>query len=715
MDTNDQEKLVNCSKGIYQLFDTGGWGRKKEQRQSEVLFIEWASAVTGKGARFNCGGFAEGSEMGGSDRDLTVVIPNMVVLVNDSSEIKDSLVPGHTVFQMCEEGHRSCYAELRLETAETAEVNLVASQTCSLSQLLEVFPDGSKYITSKLVVEKVLKMMRNIRLRDAISVDINGPCGAYKFRAGDFGTGFEDNVYAIKGSAWPPTATEWLQRSRRFDWPSNDVIHQIADLGCLFVPLGDIYSDNQHREWRMSFVLAERLLIWNLNETQSYCYLILKLFLRMNKKITNTILDSFMMKTVLFWVAEETEKSSWKAENLIFCLEACMKKLLYFLQKKELPHYFVKNNNLLHGKMDDGDRIYAIEVKIDSMLGNLTTYVHELVGIICNGSDCIICNDISLSDMFHIDVLDGWLTRYSLHLPVYANTLHLFELAMSFFSIADIDVIQENFENIPQTILKEHVQLAFQIIYSRLGLGLYKHYLTNETVRDGNVEVDLLIEVERLLRFGLEKDAMTGKLQLVTFFIKCGRYTDAEDIIHSIFEEKVVLYEGLPLKGGLYKFAGLGDQRPQTTMAELIESPHIKIATDLYFRIDDWKYLPDALAHECLCYLGSISEQFIGHLVAVSPMVYMYFLSVLIYVHFKRSDVLNVIANLATRVESEQGTEMYQIGLNLLGYCHGLIGQYSNAIYYFQRSFKELPIIRNPCLLYTLMIIHKCSEKRVFE
>ena len=94
-----------------------------------------------------------------------------------------------------------------------------------------------------------------------------------------------DNVPSIHCPFWPNSASEWTRRPRHFGWPSSHDISSIIDFGCHLVPIGHPHSDTKLTEWRISFSVAERALVWSFNHIQMQCYAVMKIILKQFIKI----------------------------------------------------------------------------------------------------------------------------------------------------------------------------------------------------------------------------------------------------------------------------------------------------------------------------------------------------------------------------------------------------------------------------------------------
>ncbi|XP_063409865.1 uncharacterized protein LOC134693087 [Mytilus trossulus] len=174
-------------------------------------------------------------------------------------------------------------------------------------------------------------------------VSLHGPCASDMNEI----NGFLDITVCLRCPDFIQQAQPWIKRERF--WPSPKLVSNICSYGTLLVPIGTKDSPNEHLEWRLSFSVAEKHLIFSFTHTQLLCYALLKLMLKQvidkNEKF-NGLLCSYFLKTILFWVSEESEPYIWRPENIWTCFMKCFKRLIYCVYYKYLPHYFIIENNL---------------------------------------------------------------------------------------------------------------------------------------------------------------------------------------------------------------------------------------------------------------------------------------------------------------------------------------------------------------------------------
>jgi hypothetical protein len=53
------------------------------------------------------------------------------------------------------------------------------------------------------------------------------------------------------------------------------------------------------------------------------------------------LLCSYLLKTTLFWVIEETQRSIWDPKYIMLCFHLCLERLMQFIIDANSPNYFV--------------------------------------------------------------------------------------------------------------------------------------------------------------------------------------------------------------------------------------------------------------------------------------------------------------------------------------------------------------------------------------
>ena len=164
-----------------------------------------------------------------------------------------------------------------------------------------------------------------------------------------------DHVYSIHCPFWPNESLEWVKRPRHFAWPTTQDISTITDFGFHLVPVGHPHSDMKLMEWRISFSMAERKLVWSFSHAQMQCYAVLKIilkeFIKLRCNPQNQVLCSYFIKTLLFWKYETTEFKFWCEDNLRECIMYLLSEFSKCIREGVLRHYFIPRFNLFSVKL----------------------------------------------------------------------------------------------------------------------------------------------------------------------------------------------------------------------------------------------------------------------------------------------------------------------------------------------------------------------------
>jgi hypothetical protein len=180
---------------------------------------------------------------------------------------------------------------------------------------------------------------------------VHGPC-----LTDEYGT-FDDAI-CLHSREWISPTNKWLKRSNS-SWPSSELKSKIIDHGILFVPIGCKDSKNEDIEWRFSFSVGEKLLIYSFTHVQLICYALMKILLKdviESDDNCKDLLCSYYIKNILFWVSEELPLSIWQPGNLISCFMKCFERLLYCVEYSMCPHYFIPEINMFECKIEGHER-----------------------------------------------------------------------------------------------------------------------------------------------------------------------------------------------------------------------------------------------------------------------------------------------------------------------------------------------------------------------
>ncbi|XP_076086500.1 uncharacterized protein LOC143057146 [Mytilus galloprovincialis] len=272
------------------------------------------------------GSFGEGLDMRGSDLDIMQVSKSIEV----TEDVKPIFDPCMTYLFMDTDDVKPGYSLLRLQY----------SRSQSLLEHCEEH-NGKTYFSGALCKQNAFSVgFKN-------GETIHGPCISDP-------NGVLDLAFSVHCKTWISSAVQWLTRSSS-SWPSHNVKHSIMNHGVCFVPIGVKGSPKEDLEWRVSFSVAEKLLIYTFTHTQLLCYGLLKIILKdviAKDYQCKDLLCSYFLKTIIFWISEELPLSVWKPNNLIHCFMRCFNRLVYCVEYSVCLHYFIPENNMFENKIE---------------------------------------------------------------------------------------------------------------------------------------------------------------------------------------------------------------------------------------------------------------------------------------------------------------------------------------------------------------------------
>ena len=289
------------------------------------------------------GSKAEGLNLPGSDLDFMHDINNLhdMQVIQTKLDARDATQ--RNLFVMSTENVRPCFVMLRSVSPIDDRDLLNACQ--DMNNFL--------YLSSYLYVHNATTDLRESFPH--LTITRQGPSTEGWSPYMDRSQSGTDAVCSIHCSFWPDAARQWQSRTRESPWPSPLDIKTIVDFGFHLVPVGHPQSDTNMMEWRISFSVAERTLVWSFNNIQMQCYavmkLILKEFINPHCSLPSCVLCSYFIKTFLFWKYEETDISFWCKENLRECVMVLLSDFRECVRVRSLRHYFIPSFNLLSVKM----------------------------------------------------------------------------------------------------------------------------------------------------------------------------------------------------------------------------------------------------------------------------------------------------------------------------------------------------------------------------
>ncbi|VDI58730.1 Hypothetical predicted protein, partial [Mytilus galloprovincialis] len=184
------------------------------------------------------GSFGEGLDMRGSDLDVMIVLQYLEVC----EKIHDYLNFVKVYFKMEMEDTQPGFSKLRL----------VQTTDWYFCRDCDVVGCGV-YLSNSFKQRFVHDFFPTV----------HGPCVSDEH-------GNYDLALCLHSKLWITPAEQWVTRSSN-SWPSYDVKQAIVKHGVQFVPIGVKGSTQEELEWRISFSVGEKLLIYTFTHTHN-CY-----------------------------------------------------------------------------------------------------------------------------------------------------------------------------------------------------------------------------------------------------------------------------------------------------------------------------------------------------------------------------------------------------------------------------------------------------------
>ncbi|VDI78189.1 Hypothetical predicted protein [Mytilus galloprovincialis] len=672
--------------------------------------------------QIHCGGsYAEGLNCPGSDYDMMMVIPNILVCSNGKKRIHRNT----NIFRMDSTKCRAGFFTLVLKQLDSSENDLFQVFGKDIIVMLEKDKE-----VNLLSSEKILQFSVAVSKRfapNAFNYSQHGPAAATRtevyshgFMAGKGFLEFDiDFCFGVRYDGWPTEADEWVTRQRKYNWPQKDLIEKIRSLDCHLVPVGDKTSQNSHLEWRLSFLLCERELVWSFNDIQIQLYFLLKVLLKSElEQLYQDQLSSYCLKTAVFWYSESHDLNEWNEYNLLGLVKDCLLFILSFIKNGELQHYFDRNINLLYTKFADIERKQRFIEKIKELSKNVIQAVINLLyqedvskaWSKSNGDPktfLLLCDDVDfLVTSFHKRryLHDQLYTYKGISIVFYSIVIFDFDtlwFIWKYVSTNKYDGIDDDFLNSVRKFLTLRVGVCISEALKKLNEDDYER---------------IFIRAERAILSAIDIDRISGYLYLATFYLYINKLNLAIHTLARVLktnEETILIYPG-----ECSTHEGIG--MTSSNMLFQTEGPFLTgniktsacVGFDLMFSSTDILFVPDPVKYEC-----ALVQLVPEGLIIIHPVIYAYFL--LTFTMYHSGNVQKTCAyleKLERAVMEAQGGCQHFRALNLLGYCYLRIGRFDSAYKRFTESMKQtVGYYQNAAIYHIIILIFKIIEMGVHD
>ncbi|XP_053407660.1 uncharacterized protein LOC128559580 [Mercenaria mercenaria] len=492
---------------------------KTEKRIERSKYLTYfMSKILGRSVIYS-GSKSEGMQCAQSDTDLMFEAQGVQVnAISHETDLPDTTT--HVFMDLT--GVHPGYSKLVFRKDENAkDISEFAIYGSGLSSLCQ---PGSNFISNTLILDYLNSHVDRILPKHGQPNDtrFHGPCVLMSYAAMTIQSDVDATV-SFK-SEWPVIAEEWMSRERKYGWPAKELRAKIKSLGINFVPVGHASSSNKEIEWRLSFSKAERQLVWSFNPTQRICVRIMKVFF--SNKITPRFPDLFptyFIKTTMFWLLEETDGKVWKPENLLFCLNALLNRLIMSLDAKKMKNYFMPDDNMMDTKPTE---------KLDYLKHELETYR-------INGDDMWIkCFDMEISDFCRNDI-------YHHHVVINCLSFSRFLIYID-MKDTDLEICLQRVKNAEMILEGPNIfpDMCTLLVRELNIMGACLKFCKLCSIEKPKSK-DTLETTETEIRSGLDLNLASGKLTLGTFLFCTKQYEETLKIVHEIeksFTRQVIHY-----------------------------------------------------------------------------------------------------------------------------------------------------------------------------
>ena len=582
--------------------------------------------------RVSSGSLAEGLDLPGSDRDIMLVL-NDVQVIHNVQHINRS-ARYNTTLLMENDMEFPGFSRLKL-IAKGDDEYIITSPECFVETINGLFLSNISFI------RKLIEITINSKK------STHGPCLSDKHGAVDL-------AFSVHLHTWPRQAEQWIYRHRPGQWPTDILINEIVNYGCILVPIGPKEIDNNDLLWRISFSMAEKQLSHSMNYTQILCYALLKLSLKniidRNDKVKG-LLCSYFMKTAVFWLSEEIPINAFQLQNLFHCYFLCLDKIIAWVKCCYCPNYFIPEHNMFRGKINRANSWLLLNVLERLRNGERETLT---VNALFNSEAVLYASCVKL-ELFWYKCNDSS-NKFDIK-KGYPQLSFIKSLAMSHSS------------SILSAICKYYYAITNQMIVQQFPFP---------TTNKSNAHV--IRRYHKHLHDGTKSDAVTGWLLYASFYYVLGQYNTTLKIIDHVLSRCTP--DMIKLHMINYTTDDIKNYKQNVGCSKITLNEKMKLAT-----IDDVWYEKQStlIPHEL-----KLEVQDGGFI--VPPVVMSHCLRFLCYHH---------LYNIGNRQQSLRDLyltikERYFIGVNtlsnsltILGVCNEIVGDKETAYYCYDHALQN--------------------------
>ncbi|KAL3855478.1 hypothetical protein ACJMK2_014689 [Sinanodonta woodiana] len=689
---------------------TNSYGTQLSKNKA-IIAYELAQCPSHESSVFILGGsHAEGTTLDDSDSDGMRVVPNVTIC----TERKDAKhIEGHVLLmdsRKCRPGFiRLVPVDIKDDTSYFAGI------VRNTEGLFQSNIDGGTYMSSQRFIDALVSSHKR-KLQDMVHYR-HGPCAtsAQHLRDYNISNVESDVAYALRICTWPSEADEWTSRARHYSWPSPETINKIRQHDCHAVAVGDPTSEFSALEWRISFLLGERELVWSFNDTQIQCYYILKYLLKeyIDKQAPGQ-LSSYHMKTLMFWQCEESDSCIWNGLSLLSCVKKCLEKLRDYIERKELQHFFDRKRNLLFSKfenVEEKDRVVGqIEVLLDDIVSPVMQSITEKILVNAWNEAENLESFYDAADRIDLGRIKEEASRIKLYKTLY-NTFVLLTRANP-----DLQFLIQGLDRcvLDRTLDRTFVESVEYFLSIQLGIHFSQHA---QIIIDIHEKQNLLKKAQTLLERGSCMDSMSAILHLATFHFSNGNCNTTSSLIENMlkfFNVKKPYYAGVMSKPYAIQIDDIGYAKETIWTLSYTGELTQSVAYDVIVSSRHISVMPYAIQFECILLKDRLIDVCLYH-----PIIYaFYMLSMSKRLEGKYTESVKALQCLEKATHDfyahVKGLQVPRHrALNLLGYCYFSIGEYARALHYYKRSLEDFSSPRNAAVYHLIIMAFVMLDNQI--
>ncbi|KAK3603277.1 hypothetical protein CHS0354_007609 [Potamilus streckersoni] len=317
------------------------------------------------------------------------------------------------------------------------------------------------------------------------------------------------------------------------------------------------------------------------------------------------LLTSYHCKTCMFYMIQNTSASLWHPNNLMLCIDLCLRQLLSWVECNNCPNYFLPEENMLLGRNLGPVQRHVAGVLHD-LLKQKGRYIRRIPYESIGKNVLRVCQSLPME-------LDEP-NRKTL-ITTFAHFAHVVEfvcIAVANHNISNLDLFK-----LSHGIRQEAANLVQLLYCSSLGNQLASQCLEQEIP-----DQEKLILAKEFLLLGSSSDVACGNLKLAALYLTQNNLDKMEEVLNHVDDN----------------FTSIFADEDESTFSRIVhdEVSLAKLAQD-YFALEvfhgpsDIHSIPKVLVLKMFRSTGSVwgVDRLVAHwipIAQISPRLYLYFL-----------------------------------------------------------------------------------------